>query len=161
LYTGSSVIGQGEYDLPDDFVRMELNGIKYDNMMLSVRDYRVVFDQYDLTQSGNPGIYYLRGNEFGILPLPTSIKTMSFLYRQALPDMTNDSDDSGMPTAFDEAIQSYTEYLCWNDLSPNPKTTQALEKYRLTMQGLYAQYLGRRDEANFAWGIESIIPSAW
>lgn len=164
-HTESSVVGQGTYDLPEDFARLELRGIKYDNYMLSKRDYRQVFDSYDLTQQGNPSVYYLRASggvqQFGILPLPNSVKVISFLYRKLLPLMTSDTDESGMPSDFDEAIQAYAEYLCWNDLTPNPKTVQALEKYRLSMQGLYAQYLGREDEANFGWGIETIIPSSW
>jgi len=164
LYTGNSVIGDGTYDLPSDFARMELRGIKYDGYMLTKRDYREVFDSYNLTQLGNPSIYYIRAaagvNQFGILAIPQSVKAMSFLYRATVAPMTLDDDDSGMPTDFNEAIQAYAEYLCWSDLTSSPKTQQSLDKYRISLSGLYAQYLGRDDEANFGFSFETITPSA-
>lgn len=161
LETTVSVVGQAEYDLPSDFARLELRGIKYDGYMLNKKDYRVVFDEYDLTSQGTPSIYYLRGTKFGVNPLPSSIKTISYLYRAKLPEMVDDTDDSGMPSDFDEAIISYAEYLCWNDLQGGQagKAVQALGKYNLTMEGLYAQYLGRRDEADFGWSWNTINPS--
>ena len=161
-YSGVSVVGQAEYALPSDFARLELNGIKYDNYMLIKKDYRRVFDSYNLTEQGTPGIYYLRGSNFGVNPLPNSIKPIAFLYRKVLPQMVDDTDDSGMPEQFNEAIINYASYLCWADLQSNAnnqKAAQAKQQYDLAMQGLYAQFLGRDDEANFGWEWETINPS--
>ena len=159
MHSVPSVVAQGQYALPTDFARLELAGVKYDTYMLRKLDYRTVFDNYDLTTQGTPGIYYLRGTVFGINPLPSSIKTIAFLYRKLLPRMTTDTSDSGMPEEFDEAIINYARYLSWADLQSNANNQMADRSkamYDMTMQGLYAQYLGRRDEADFQWDFASI-----
>jgi hypothetical protein len=155
-YSVASVIGTHEYDLPDDFARMESLGVKYDNSMLVAMDYRVVFDFYSLTQQGTPGIYYLRDDKFGVLSVPDSVKTMAFLYRKVLPLMIDDLDDSGMPQVFDEAISRYALYLCWTDITNNDMATQSFNRYKTAMEGNYTQYLGRRDEANFQFGFAHV-----
>lgn len=155
-YSVTTVDGTADYALPSDFVRIEYGAIKWDGGELNPRDYRELFRYNDMTQEGTVSWYYLRGSNIGLYPIPNQAKTLTFLYRSQLDSMVNDSDDSGMPSNFDEAICAYAEFLCWMDVNDREQQDRAMEKYRLALEGLNSQYLGRRDEANFEFTFESI-----
>jgi hypothetical protein len=160
-HTTTTVASTQEYSLPTDFVRVEGPTVKYDNTILTRREYADLFSSYqDLTTEGNPSTYYLRGDNIGLFQVPNAAKTLKFLYRKQLTAMSADTDDSGMPSNFDEAIVAYAEHLCWGDLNGKEGSAQrAFEKYQSAIDALNAQYLGRRDDANFSFGFDTI--SSW
>lgn len=158
-YSVPTVASTATYALPSDFVRIEYGSIKWNENPLDPKDYRTLFRNYDLTQEGTVGWYYLRGSNIGLYPIPDNAQTLTYLYRAKLATMSSDTDDSGMPDAFDEAICAYAEFLCWMDVKDKEQQDRAFEKYGVCMEGLNAQYLGRRDEANFQFDYETIIPN--
>lgn len=159
VYSVPTVVSTATYAMPSNYVRLELGSIKWNNNPLDPRDYRTLFRDFDLTQEGTPGWYYLRGTNVGLYPIPNAVQTLTYLYRGSLTSMSADTDDSGMPDTFDEAICAYAEFLCWMDVKDREAQERAFEKYNVTMEGLNAQYLGRRDEADFQFQFETIIPN--
>lgn len=154
----AAVVSQREYDLPSDFVRIEESTVRYDGTLLDKTTLNQLRRQNkDLTTDGRPAVYYLRGNSLGLYLRPDDTLTIDYLYRKRLADFVDDSTDSGMPAEFDEAQIQYASYLCWNDIQGRAdKALEAIQNYKEMMEGLYAQYLGRRDEGNFQMGFEVV-----
>lgn len=154
----SAVVSQREYDLPTDFVRLEENTVRYDGTLLSKTTLNQLKRQNkQLNVDGRPAVYYLRGTKLGLYLRPDSTLTIDYLYRKKLADFSTDSSDSGLPTEFDEALVQYASYLCWNDIQGRAdKALEAIQNYKEIMEGLYAQFLGRRDEDNFRMGFEIV-----
>jgi len=156
-YTVSTIVSIGTYLLPSDFVRLEFNTVKYNNYSIIPVDYRWLKRTVStLATDGNPSYYYIRGSNIGIYARPNAIKTLEFEYRKQLPSMSSDGTDSGLSTDFDEAIVQYASFLCWQDFEGKEnKTASSLQAYNETMKGLFAQYLGRRDEVNYGINFET------
>lgn len=153
----TTVASTATYALPSDFVRLELNTVKYNSSSLEQVDYRWLFrTNSSLAVDGTPAYYYLRGTNIGLFKRPNDTLTLEYLYRSKLTAMSDDADDSGLPSDFDEAVTHFTCYLAWNDIAgKNDKAIESLQNYKLVMEGLYAQYLGRRDQGNFSFGFET------
>jgi hypothetical protein len=151
-----SVISQGEYDLPANFVRLE--GIKFGTVNLIPTTKKILKERNStLSVDGTPQYYYLLGSKFGAWHRPSTIGNFDLTYRSALSSFSADADIETMPDAFVEAIVQYGAYLTWNDVQGREdKAIQAMQNYKEIMEGLYAQYLGRRDDNNFNWSFEVI-----
>lgn len=153
----STVISTGTYNLPTGFVRVE-GPVKWNGQVLDSTSYKYLKSAYStLAVDGTPTVYYLRGSLIGLFQRPDAIQTLEYPYRKELTAMSSDSDDSGMESKFDEAITQYASYLCWKQIQGREdKATQAIQYYKEAMEGLYAQYLGRRDDVNFGMSFETI-----
>lgn len=156
-YSTSTVVGQAAYTLPSDFVRIEAGTIKYNEYQLMPVDYRwLKGTNQTLAVNGSPSYYYLRNNNLNLFQRPDAINALEMSYRKQLAIMASDSDDSGLPLVFNEAIVLYAAYLCWNDFSgKEDKAITSFQSYNETMKGLFAQYLGSRDESNFNMAFET------
>lgn len=156
-YSVATTPSTGTYTLPTGFIRFELGTVKWNGYPLEKADYRWLKRNYQtLSADGNPSCYYRRGTNIGLFLRPNAAQTLEFLYRKQLTDMSADADDSGMPSTFDEAIVQYAAYLTWNDIMGRAdKATESVQNYRLAMEGLYTQYLGRDDEGNFGFSFET------
>jgi hypothetical protein len=151
-----TVINQSAYALPDTFVRLEEGTIEYDGDQLNPADYGWLKRRDLTTTSGQPSYYALRNANIYLGYRPNAIKTLEFTYRSALTAMSSDATDSGMPSTFDQALIKYAAYLCWSPIEGrSDKAQMALREYNQMMEGLFAQYLGRRDESNFNMAFET------
>jgi len=160
-YSVTTVVSTGTYALPTDFVRLEEDSVKYNTYSLNKADYRwLKRTNSTLATDGNPSYYYLRGSSIGLFQRPNDTKTLEFPYRKKLTAMSADADDSGLPDEFDEAVIQYASFLSWGDFEGKEnKATSCLQTYGETMKGLFAQFLGRRDEGNFQMGFETVNSS--
>lgn len=156
-HSDTTVASTAEYALPSDFVRIEGETVKYNGIKVLPTPLQDLERQYTtLTAEGTPSVYYLRGLNIGFYQIPNAAQTFTFLYRQKLDDYSADASDSGMPSDFDEAMVQYAAYLCWNDIQGrSDKAVEAVQNFKEAMEGLNAQYLGRRDENNFFFGYET------
>lgn len=153
----NSVAFQATYDLPDDFVRLEEGQVRYNNQTVLPGNYSELKATYkDLAQFGQPNYYYLRNNTIGLFYAPNEVKQIDYCYRKKLPFLASDSDETGMPTEFDEAILQYASYLSWGDIQGREdKANQAIQNYLEAIGGLYQQYLNRND-ANLSFKFSTI-----
>ncbi len=154
----NTVVSTGTYALPDGFVRIEKGTVKYNGQPLLPRDYGwLKRNNTTLAVDGNSSVYYLRGNNIGLFQRPNDIKVLEFLYRKKLATMAADASDSGMESDFDEAIVQYASYMLWSVIQGrNDNAISAIQNYKQAMEGLNAQYLGRRDDADFSFKFETI-----
>lgn len=154
--TETTVAGTREYSLPSDFVRVERRTVLYNgNLMLKTTLNAIKRTFSDFTQQGTPNYYYVRGTIMGLHLIPNEAKTLNYLYRKKLPDYTADSDDSGMPSEFDEAMIQYAAYLTWNDVQGRQdKAVEAIQNYKQALEGLKQQYILMRAEDIFTYNME-------
>lgn len=153
--TESTVVSQANYTLPSDFVRIEEASVRWKGIRLTPRTFNFLKEGSLLTVDGQPSYYALRGNAMYIAQPPNAIEDLTYNYRKQLPTMDVDSDDSGIPVDFDEAITQFAAYLSWQDFAGKQDfSIQAVQSYNEMIKGLFAQYLGRRDESNFNMSFE-------
>lgn len=152
-----SVVSQQEYDLPTDFVRLEL--IKYDTWELlpTTKKYLKAHNS-SLAVDGTPQYYYLLGSKFGVFQRPNANgKVFDLTYRKKLASFTSDASVEVMPDEFIEAIVQYAAYLSWSDIQGREdKAIQSMQNYKEIMEGLYSQYLEGRDDADLSFKFETI-----
>lgn len=149
-------IGTAEYTLPTGFVRLE--SVKYDTWVLqpTTKSYLKKTNS-SLAVNGKPVYYYLLGSKIGLFQRPDEAKTLDFTFRKKLAAFTADTSVEEMDDEFIEAIVQYACYLSWADIQGREdKAVQAMQGYREAMEGLFEQFLGRRDDVNFNFQFETI-----
>lgn len=155
--TQSTVASQATYSLPSDFGRLEL--VKYNNQQLKPTTLRELHEKNTtITGTGTPSKYYLTGDNIGLYLEPDAVNDLFILYKKKLAAFTDNTTDNGMPAEFDDAVALYASYLAWKTIDgKQDKAIQALQSYRLSLEGLMAQFIaGRRDEADFGFRFEVI-----
>lgn len=151
----STVIDQAAYTLPSDFVRLELNSVTYDSSEIFKDDYNYLWKQGWFDTSGKPSKYALRGTSIYLALRPNEIKTLKYLYKSKLTAMVADADDSGLPDDFNLAVIKWAAYLAWSTIEGREnKGIAAAQDYQEAIKGLFAQYLGRRDEGDYQFNFE-------
>lgn len=105
--TTSSVVGQTDYVLPSDFLKVNrveyiLSSANSDKQTLQA----ITMNQQDLIQSGNstPEAFFLRRNRIVLFPPPDSIKTLKLFYTFRIPEMTDDLEVPDIPEEYRELI---------------------------------------------------------
>jgi hypothetical protein len=104
------VIGQSDYALPDDFLKLNrLQIIQYPNTTNEVRTqiFPIVLSQQQAFTSNNafPISYYIKKNRIVLVPPSDTAYTLRLDYTYLLGELSADSDESQIP------IQ-YHEYVC-------------------------------------------------
>jgi hypothetical protein len=151
----STVIGQSGYDLPDNFVRLEADTVLYDSASLRPIDYNFGWKNKYFTTSGTPSSYSVWGDKIYLAKMPDSIKSLQYLFKKKQTAMVADSNDSGLPSEFDLSVIKWAAYLCWSTIEGKEnKSISAAQDFQEAMKGLFAQYLGRREQNNYSFGIE-------
>lgn len=151
----STVIDQAAYALPTDFVRVELDGVKYNKKELTSASYNWLYKQNYFDQSGNPVYYALRGDNIYFAQKPSEVQTYEVLYRKKLTTMSANSDDPGLPTEFDHAMTKWAAYILWSTIEGREnKAISAAQDYQEAIKGLFDQYLGTRDDVNYNMSFE-------
>lgn len=155
--TENSVAFQALYDLPEDFVRIEEGQVRYNYQAVQPVNYAELKAIHaNLNYFGRPNNYYLRGASIGFFYVPNEVKQIDYCYRRRLPFLVNDTDETGMPTEFDEAVLQYASYLCWGDIQGREdKANQAIQNYLEAIGTLYQQFLNRND-ANLSFKFATI-----
>lgn len=153
----SSVVSQAGYDLPDDFVRIENDAVLYDSGEIRLMDYNYAWKNKYFETDGTPSIFSIWANKIYLGFRPNSIKTLKYLYKKKLTEMTADANDSGLPNEFDTAIVKWAAYLCWSSIEGKEnKGISAAQDYQEAMKGLFDQFLGRREQNSYNFNIETI-----
>lgn len=147
--TQAMTAGTAEYALPADFIRLELVQDATALGELTPTSKSIVVRNG--AGSGKPSSYYLYGGKLGFYPTPDSGYTMNILYRKRLPTMTA-AVDCEFPADFDPAIVRMAAYMIWSTTKNQGKTAQALEDYKIFLQGLKNGYLFQ--DANISFGYQ-------
>jgi hypothetical protein len=99
--TAATVSGQQFYHLPPDFVSVEtlthaVGGVTYPLQSVESAESWTYLNQVDFSGSIIPQFYFVRRDDFGIWPEPTtSDETITLDYNYLLRDMSNEDDTDG------------------------------------------------------------------
>lgn len=127
-----------EYSLPSDFIRLEL--VTFDTQNLFQRDFIELKREIKTFTQWTPNEYFIRGTNIWLNPIPGIVKTLELFYRKRLPSLS-DSQDSILPSDFDQAIITYAAYFLWKTTSNRQKETDKLQEYKLLIETLRTSYL--------------------
>lgn len=123
----SSIAGQGEYALPDDFEKMILASVSYDGTSYVRAQALNNIGQATTVANNNLAgdfsqaspFYYLTGNEIGFLPVfDTTLSNNIKIWTSYTPgEMVDDSDTPDLPARLQYALKywAYANYLDQND----------------------------------------------
>lgn len=90
-WTDTTITDQQEYDLPDDFVTLDL--VRLDGNVLETSKYDELKAIYKTFPSWTPIDYYSRDYKLWLNPIPTATWTaIDYEYRASAPVMTLDAD---------------------------------------------------------------------
>lgn len=105
----TTVIAQREYELPSDFKRLHrlelvISGSTF--ITQSVQPLvKITPNQQDaIARSGIPTVYYFKGTQLILLPVPDSAKTLRMEYTYRLADLSLDADVSEVPKEYHELM---------------------------------------------------------
>lgn len=99
--TISTTASTQEYTLPSLFLKLQ--SVTNDGNALFRTEKKKIIENGNITTTGSPIYYYIRGNEIWLYPTPTTAWTLSIDYTALLPTIT-DSVDSEAPELLDQAI---------------------------------------------------------
>jgi len=155
--TENTVVGQAWYDLPDNFVRLEADTVMYNGAEIDPIDYNYAWKAGFFDTNGTPSVYSVWGDKMYLGLRPSEIKALKYLYKKKQALMTIITSDSGLPVGFDLPITKWAAYLCWSTIEGKEnKAISAAQDYQESMKAMFAQYLGRREQNNINFGIETI-----
>lgn len=112
--TIAAVVGQTEYSLPSDFVKMRR--VIYNGYMLShvTRDEvdKLNHGLIDNPTQGRPGYYYVEWNNMGVYPAPDDTLNFTVEYAQVPTSLSVDGDTPELPEIFHSDIVEYVLMRC-------------------------------------------------
>ena len=164
VYTFSTVSGQKDYDLPDDFYKLggvdaESGGEKYYIPRYNFQE-RTWHENDDIhTNLGSPYFYYtLYRDKLRLLPEPNEVVTVNLWYTKRLSSLTADSD-----TMSSNIIKDWSEYLLLDVAVKmlNKKLINAdpnvVGQISAAMQGLQSRFIAQKNRLdimieNRDWG---------
>jgi hypothetical protein len=150
------VAGTEKYNLPSDFVRLDYIQTR-DNLFVLRASTLSKIRTRGNTGNSAPNEYFIYGNQIGFYPKPDKSYTTLILYRKRLATLT-DSQDSELPSDFDQAIIKYAAYLAWSSPRGNPQVAgQKLEDYKASMSRLRLTYLLQNSaDLKFSYQVEAL-----
>ena len=128
-----------EYDLPSDFIRVEL--VRYNGTELYKTTKNELKKQYDSFTSWSPCGYYILWTKiwFDVIPDGGNI---DFDYLKRVPSLASDDDIMAFPDDFDLAVVKYASYLAWSSPRGNEQTAWTKkQEYDMIMNSLRAWYI--------------------
>lgn len=146
--TTSTVLGQQEYDLPDDFEKVVMVNIQIDGVWKRVlpmgnADIRHIPTHSDTTSSQGFSTaeprYYIIGDNIGIMPIPdeTTASALKVWYSYTPTELSSDSDEPAFPSKYHYFIKygAYANYLDQDD------EHVAAERMRQRFDGLVSRMM--------------------
>lgn len=148
--TFSTVGGTQLYALPDDFQRVRL--LRYNGQKCFPKDIiSLKADDPNMNSTGSPYWYYIYGDNIGLYPIPNTTGTMDLEYFKTLPALTT-SQDSDLPTDFDDAIMAYAAMRLMRGVGKNDMVASFREQYEDQLNTLRLKYL--YDDQNMMFGYQ-------
>lgn len=148
-----------EKELPSDFQKIaQPDSLKLgDSTPISPTRYERILQSRNLTDTGQPYLYYIRwdGSNYviGFYPSPRTSFTITVPYYAELPTMT-DSQDSPLPSQYDIALIEYATYLTMRRLPMyEQKAIEHLSFYKESIKGIAANN-AIRDASGYYFGYE-------
>ena len=124
--------------LPSDFITI-------DDVMIGT-SYLNRIEKKELIWLGNtPSMYYIFGTDIGF---DWTSGTISLYYRKRLPTLTS-SQDSMLPSDFDDCIAEYVKYEWFMSVGKEQQAMAHLADYEAQKNNLLATYL--YNDNNMAW----------
>lgn len=104
----------GVWDITDNAEK----GIPLDHVTIHTAEALYSAGDSGTAYGGNPA-YYISGNEggarvFGYRPIPSSTRTLRFVFVRTQPEMKTDRDEPDLPGPFHEAVPLRAVVLCKN-----------------------------------------------
>lgn len=149
--TITTATGTEFYNLPSDFIRLDLVQLANVNWQLGTTNKKTVM-MMGVGANSQPSQYYIYGNQIGFYPRPDNAYTVNLLYRKRLPTMTS-SVDCAFVSDFDEAIIKYAAYQIWSTTKNSAKAGQAIEDYKMALDTLKMAYQVQ-DSQDFRFGYQ-------
>lgn len=146
--TTSSVNGQREYVLPDDFEKIIMASISYDGAtyvralpLNNINQATPVTNTNDSNFNIGQPFYYLSGNEIGFLPTPGTTLTNNIrIWYSAVPsELNDDADVPSIPIRMQYGLKywAYANYLDQND--EHVAAERMRQRFDATMDALASQ----------------------
>lgn len=112
--TTSTVIGQSDYVLPDDFLKIHRIEISLNTTDVTVLE-PITLNQQDFLNRENstPECYYIRKNRLILVPPPSQVQTLRMWYSYRVADMVDDAELPDVPEEFQETIAVLATYDCF------------------------------------------------
>jgi hypothetical protein len=144
-----TVVGDHSYTLASDLLKL-LN-IKTSQTNLKARDRKWLYDNYpeypeypesaDITTNyGEPSDYLQVNRDVWLFPIPKTEKTVYYLYKKQVTELTQDSDEPLVPEQFREVI-AQGAYLRWlvADEADEYMLRQAEDKFERMIQKMITE----------------------
>jgi hypothetical protein len=126
--------GSTMYDMPDDFVRVEDDGMLVSTMTIGKTTRNQVLRLKSNT--GTPTAYYIYDGKIGFYPVADAGLDIQMIYRKKLPKIT-DAQDSILPEDYDEAICLYASYLAMLSVEKQAKANMLMLQFNDCINGLF------------------------
>jgi hypothetical protein len=133
--------GTATYDLPTrflSFIRMDINFTgSTASEAKKVEKFEGESEGFPNTsyQTTDPRVFF-RGDQFGIRPTPTSSSGYAFLWYWDHPaEMSNESDEHGLPYGANEYLVTYALYRAWL-----PKNQERAILYKSELRDIFSEY---------------------
>lgn len=147
-YTVSTVAGTQEYDLPSDFIKLDL--VRYNGSELAKASKTDIKRMYATMTSGNPFAYYIYWTKLWLYPVPNTTGTIDLDYFKKLPTMTS-AVDSTFPEDFDDARAAYASYLAFNSVNKPDKAQLMFTDYSMQLNTLLNSYIYQDLDVSFSY----------
>ena len=153
LTTGNdvTVADQQEYDLPSDFVTLDL--VRLNGIVLDTTTFKELKTIYQTFPSGSPTHYYDKDYKLGLNPITTTDWTaIDYEYRAAPVPMTDDADTMIYKDNMKRAVVLNASFILFGKFSDQQNLTRAKAK-----EALYEQELWKAKKRNSLWDIAQIF----
>jgi len=126
--------GSAMYAIPEDFVRLEEDGMLVGTMAIGKTTRNQVLR---LTQNtGTPTAYYIYDGKIWFYPIADAGLEIQMIYRKKLPKIT-DAQDSILPKDYDEAICLYASYLAMLSVEKQAKANMLMIQFNDCINWLF------------------------
>lgn len=149
-----TVSDQSLYSLPSDFRKFVRLEVGYEN----ATD-RVKVDQMDLTEIGDPSVevysqadpkYTIIGDMFELRPTPETAVTdgLYMYYVEAISDMSDDDDTSGLPSDYDHLLTLYSAAKGSYTLGQRTEGDGFMAQFKLGLEEMENEIVERNIDSN-------------
>lgn len=136
--TNSSVIGDGEYDLPTNILK--LHSVKYDNSKLRMITMQQADEEFNLDDTtGTPIVGYVWAGKLNLYPLPDSVKDIKVMYTRTPLEVTEGTDEIDLPIMYHRRVVDYCLAMVAEQDDDQNRYAVKMQEFRSGVQNLKDQ----------------------